>query len=69
MQLCVLKVYNPVGFGSTTYGFRMVDFTSQIGAGGSYAINGQSSGGTLGINTSFGTVPQFQALQQRWVML
>ena len=51
----VLKVYNPVGLGSTTYGFRLVDFTSQIGAGGSYAINGQSSGGTLGINTSFGT--------------
>ena len=52
----VLKLYNPVGLGSTDYGFRLNDFTSQIGVGGSYAINGQSSGGTLGINTSFGTV-------------
>ena len=51
-----MKVYNPVGLASTSYGFRLNDFTSQIGAGGSYAINGQSSGATLGINTSFGTV-------------
>ena len=34
----------------------MNNFTSQIGVGGSYAINGQSAGPTLGINTSFGTV-------------
>jgi hypothetical protein len=52
----VLKVYNPVGLASTSYGFRMVDFTSQIGAGGSYAVQGQTSGAVLGIDTSFGTV-------------
>ena len=52
----VLKLYNPVGLGSTDYGFRLNNFTSQIGVGGSYAINGQSAGPTLGINTSFGTV-------------
>ena len=51
----VLKLYNPVGLGSTSYGFRLVDFTSQIGAGGSYVINGQLSGSALGINTSFGS--------------
>ena len=51
----VLKLYNPVGLGSTTYGFRLVDFTSQIGAGGSYVVGGQSSGAVLGIDTSFGT--------------
>ena len=52
----VLKVYNPVGLASTSYGYRMIDFTSQIGVGGSYALSGQSAGATLGINTSFGTV-------------
>jgi hypothetical protein len=51
----VLKLYNPVGLGSTTYGFRMVDFSSQIGAGGTYIISGQTSGSALGIETSFGT--------------
>jgi len=51
----VLKVYNPVGLASTAYGYRMVDFTSQIGVGGSYSINGQTSGSVLGIETSFGT--------------
>ena len=51
----VLKLYNPVGLGSTTYGFRMVDFTAQIGAGGTYIISGQTSGNALGIETSFGT--------------
>ena len=50
-----MKVYNPVGLGSTTYGFRLVDFTSQIGAGGSYAVAGQTGGAVLGIDTSFGT--------------
>ena len=50
----VLKLYNPVGLGSTTYGFRMVDFSSQIGAGGTYIISGQTSGSALGIETSFG---------------
>ena len=52
----VLKIYNPVGLVSTAYGFRLNDFTSQIGVGGSYAVNGQSAGGTLGIDTSFGNV-------------
>jgi len=52
----VLKVYNPVGLASTSYGFRMVDFTSQIGAGGSYAVGGQTGGAVLGIDTSFGTL-------------
>ena len=33
----------------------MVDFTSQIGAGGSYSVLGQTAGATLGIDTSFGT--------------
>jgi hypothetical protein len=51
----VLKVYNPVGLGSTTYGFRKIDFTSQIGVGGNYTITGQSAGGTVGIDTSFGS--------------
>ena len=51
----VLKIYNPVGLASTSYGFRMVDFTSQIGAGGSYAVAGQTGGAVLGIDTSFGT--------------
>ena len=51
----ILKTYNPTGIGSTTYGFRMVDFTSQIGPGGSYTIVGNASGNALGIDTSFGT--------------
>ena len=51
----VLKLYNPVGLGSTTYGFRMVDFTDQIGAGGTYVISGQTAGSALGIETSFGS--------------
>ena len=51
----VLKVYNPVGLASTSYGFRLVDFASQIGAGGTYVISGQSSGAALGIETSFGS--------------
>lgn len=52
----VLKVYNPVGLASTAYGFKMVDFVSQIGAGGTYVISGQTSGSALGIETSFGSV-------------
>ena len=48
-------MYNPTGIGSTTYGFRTVDFTSQIGPGGSYTIVGNASGNALGIDTSFGT--------------
>ena len=51
----ILKMYNPTGIGSTTYGFRTVDFTSQIGPGGSYTIVGNTSGNSLGIDTSFGT--------------
>jgi len=51
----VLKLYNPVGLGSTTYGFRLVDFASQIGAGGSYIVQGQTGGSALGIETSFGS--------------
>jgi len=51
----VLKLYNPVGLGSTTYGFRLIDFSSQIGAGGSYVVQGQTSGSALGIDTSFGS--------------
>jgi hypothetical protein len=51
----VLKLYNPVGLGSTTYGFRLVDFASQIGAGGTYIISGQTGGDALGIETSFGS--------------
>ena len=51
----VLKVYTPVGLGSTSYGFRMIDFASQIGAGGTYVIGGQTVGSSLGIETSFGT--------------
>jgi hypothetical protein len=51
----VLKIYNPVGLGSTTYGFRLVDFSSEIGAGGTYVISGQTGGDALGIDTSFGS--------------
>ena len=50
----VLKMYTPTGIGNSTYGFRMVDFTSQIGPGGSYTITGNASGNPLGIDTSFG---------------
>ena len=52
----VLKLYTPTGIGSTTYGFRMVDFTSQIGPGAdnNYKIVGQG-GPEVGIDTSFGT--------------
>ena len=50
----VLKLYTPTGIGNSTYGFRMVDFTSQIGAGGVYDIVGQG-GPAVGIDTSFGT--------------
>ena len=58
----VLKIYNPVGLGSTAYGFRLNDFTSQIGVGGSYAVNGQSAGGTLGIDTSFPMINEAKRL-------
>ena len=51
----VLKLYTPTGIGSTTYGYRMVDFTSQIGPGGTYTLAGNASGNALGIDTSFGT--------------
>ena len=51
----VLKLYTPVGLGSTAYGFRSIDFTSQIGAGGTYVVSGQTGGDALGIETSFGT--------------
>ena len=47
--------YTPTGIGNSAYGFRMVDFTSQIGPGGSYTIVGNASGNALGIDTSFGT--------------
>ena len=53
----VLKLYTPTGIGSTTYGFRMVDFTSQIGplsSGTKYRITG-GGGPNVGIDTSFGT--------------
>ena len=53
----VLKVYTPVGIGSTTYGHRLVDFTSGIGPGGTYSITG-GSGGVCGIDTSFGSDAQ-----------
>ena len=45
------------GFLTGTYTITTgVGYDVSVGVGGSYAINGQSSGGTLGINTSFGTV-------------
>ena len=54
----ILKLYTPTGIGNSSYGFRMVDFTSQIGPLKSgdtkYKITG--GGGTVvGIDTSFGT--------------
>ncbi len=51
----ILKVYTPTGIGNSTYGFRMVDFTSKIGPGGSYNIVGNASGSACGIDTTFGT--------------
>ena len=53
----VLKLYTPTGIGNSTYGFRMVDFTSQIGplsSGTKYRITG-GGGPNVGIDTSFGT--------------
>ena len=49
-------MYTPTGIGVSAYGFRMVDFTSQIGPGGTYELVGQSSGNPLQIDTSFGSV-------------
>ena len=57
----VLKMYTPTGIGSTSYGYRMVDFTSQIGPGGTYTLAGQSSGNALGIDTSFGSATNVAA--------
>ena len=48
-------MYTPVGIGSTDYGFRMVDFTSDLGSGGSLTLAGQSSGNALAIDNTFGT--------------
>ena len=56
----VLKLYTPTGIGASTYGWRMVDFTSQIGPGGTYNLVGQT-GGALGIDTSFGSATQVAA--------
>ena len=56
----VLKLYTPAGIGTETYGFRMVDFTSQIGPGGTYTLAGQT-GNALGIDTSFGSATQVAA--------
>jgi len=57
----VLKMYTPTGIGSTDYGYRMVDFTSQIGPGGTYTLSGNASGNALGIDTSFGSATQVAA--------
>ena len=54
-------MYTPTGIGSTSYGYRMVDFTSQIGPGGSYTLAGNASGNALGIDTSFGSATQVAA--------
>ena len=51
----VLKMYTPTGIGSTTTGFRMVDFESAIGPGGTLTLSGQASGNALAIDNSFGT--------------
>ena len=54
-------MYTPTGIGSTSYGYRMVDFTSQIGPGGTYTLAGNASGNALGIDTSFGSSTQVAA--------
>jgi hypothetical protein len=51
----VLKYYQPVGLGLSAYGFRIPKFTDAIGYGGTYVIQGASSGSNLGIDTSFGS--------------
>lgn len=51
----VLKYYQPVGLGLSSYGFRVTDFTDAIGYGGTYIISGASIGSNLGIDTSFGS--------------
>ena len=51
----VLKYYQPVGLGLSSYGFRVTDFTDAIGYGGTYIISGASVGSNLGIDTSFGS--------------
>jgi len=51
----VLKMYTPTGIGSTTTGFRMVDFESAIGPGGTLTLSGQAAGNALAIDDSFGT--------------
>jgi hypothetical protein len=56
----ILKYYQPVGLASTSVGFKLNKFTSNIGVGGTIVIEGASSGSNLVIDTSFGTeaVPQ-----------
>ena len=51
----VLKYYQPVGLASTSVGFKMHKFTSEIGVGGTTVIEGASAGVNLSIDTSFGT--------------
>ncbi len=51
----VLKMYTPTGIGSTTTGFRMVNFESAIGPGGTLTLSGQAAGNALAIDNSFGT--------------
>ena len=46
----VLKLYTPTGIGSTTTGFRMVDFD---GTSNQLTISGQTSGNALSIDDAF----------------
>ncbi|WJZ47964.1 baseplate wedge subunit [Synechococcus phage DSL-LC03] len=52
----VLKYYQPVGLASTSVGFKLCKFTSEIGAGGTTVIQGATVGTNLVIDTTFGTV-------------
>lgn len=50
----VLKYYQPVGLATSRVGYKINDFTSSPGTGGSLIVNGDSiSGTTLSIDNSF----------------
>jgi hypothetical protein len=51
----ILKYYQPVGLASTTVGYRIVKFTSEIGVGGTHLITGATAGTNLIIDATFGS--------------
>jgi hypothetical protein len=52
----VLKYYQPVGLASTSVGYKICKFTSEIGVGGTTIIEGATVGTNLIIDTTFGTI-------------